>query len=72
MLALGVANLVHPTTTTLFPYAIGDNGLKRHRGLLKSPIQKHNHLNDKATKHLNCDPRVGLKFLLCNNLKFLL
>jgi hypothetical protein len=51
MLAWGVANLVHPTTTTLFPYVAGDNGSKRRRRLFESPFQKHNHLNDKATKH---------------------
>jgi hypothetical protein len=32
LLTCGVANLAHLTTITLFPYAIGDNTLKRHRG----------------------------------------
>jgi hypothetical protein len=30
MLAWGVTNLAHLITTTLFPYAIVDNALKRH------------------------------------------
>jgi hypothetical protein len=47
MLVQGVANLAHLTTTTLFPYTISDNALKRHKGLQEPPAQKHNHLKDK-------------------------
>ncbi len=51
MLMQGVANLAHLATTILFPYTIGDNALKRHRGLLKPPTHKHNHLKDRTRKH---------------------
>jgi hypothetical protein len=50
MLAL-VVNLAHLATTILFPYAIGDNALKRYKGLLESLAQKQNHLNDRTTRH---------------------
>jgi len=66
MLAWGVANLAHLTTTTLFPCAIGDNALKRHKRLLESLAQKHNHLKDKTIKHrriLNVVPQVGVNFV---------
>jgi hypothetical protein len=36
MLVHGIAKSTHPNTTTLFPYAAGDNALKSHRGLLES------------------------------------
>jgi hypothetical protein len=39
MLTRGVANLAHPTTITLFPYATSDNALKRHRRLLE-PLEE--------------------------------
>jgi len=66
MLARGVANLAHLTTTTLFPYAIVTNALKRHKRLLESLAQKHNHLKDKTIKHkriLNVVPQCGVNFM---------
>jgi hypothetical protein len=36
MLVHGVAKSTHLNTTTSFPYAVGDNALKSHRGLLES------------------------------------
>jgi hypothetical protein len=51
MLTQGVANLAHPATTTLFPYIIGDNAFKRHKGLLEPPAQKHIHLKYRTTRH---------------------
>jgi hypothetical protein len=39
MLGQGVANLAHPTTITLFPYATSDNAWKRHKGLLE-PLEE--------------------------------
>jgi hypothetical protein len=47
MLVQGVANLTHLATTTLFPYTISDNALKRHKGLQETLAKKHNHLKDK-------------------------
>jgi len=44
ILVRGVPKLAHLDTTTLFPYATSDNGLKSQRRLLESPNQKHNHL----------------------------
>jgi hypothetical protein len=58
-------NLAHLVTTILFPYVIGDNALKRHRGLLEFLTQKHNHLKDTITKHrhvLNVVPQGGVNF----------
>jgi hypothetical protein len=66
MLMQGVANLTHLTTITLFPYATCDNALKRRKGLLESLAQKHNHLKDKATRHmriLNVVPQGGVNFM---------
>ncbi len=51
ILVWGVPKLAHLDTTTLFPYATSDNGLKSQRRLLESPTQKHNHLKDKTTRH---------------------
>jgi hypothetical protein len=39
MLTCGVANLAHPTTITLFPYATNDNALKRYKRLLE-PLEE--------------------------------
>jgi hypothetical protein len=37
ILVQGVPKLARLDTTTLFPYATGDNGLKSQKGLLESP-----------------------------------
>jgi hypothetical protein len=39
MLTGGVANLAHPTTITLFPYATNDNALKRYKRLFE-PLEE--------------------------------
>jgi hypothetical protein len=49
--SIGCCQLGTSASATFFPYTIGDNELKRHRGLLESPTQKHNHLKDKIINH---------------------
>jgi hypothetical protein len=52
MIAKGVIGLNHLDTTPLFPSIIGDNALKRHKGMLEFPAQKQNPLKDRGTKYI--------------------
>ncbi len=49
ILVWGVPKLANLDTTTLFPYATSDNGLKSQKNCL-NPLPK-NHLKDKTTRH---------------------
>jgi len=52
MIARGIGNLEHPNINPLFPFALGDNTLRRHRGILEPYVQKYHHLKDRTTKHM--------------------
>jgi hypothetical protein len=52
MIARSVVGLDHPNTTPLFPSIVGDNALKRHKGMLEFLAQKQNPLKNQATKYI--------------------
>jgi hypothetical protein len=49
MLAQGLAGLEHSNDQHLFPMNLGDNSLKRHRGVLEHRGANFHNLKDKPT-----------------------
>jgi hypothetical protein len=49
----GIVGIEHPNFTLWFLATNGDNSLKRHKGLLKRPAPKGNHVRDKARKFIH-------------------
>jgi len=53
MLAQGLAGLRHSNDQHLFPMNLGDNSLKRHKGVLEPRGANFHNLKDKATKFIH-------------------
>jgi hypothetical protein len=66
MLTWGVANLAHPTTITLFPYATSDNALKRHRRLLEPLEEICKSMTPSMTDFVVIPDIYDLEALSCN------
>ncbi len=41
-----------PRLDFMFPFALSDSTLRRHRQILEPHVQKQNHLKDRTTKHM--------------------
>jgi hypothetical protein len=52
MLAQGLVGLEHPNYCHLFPMNLGDNILKRHRGVLEPRSAISHNLKEKTTKFI--------------------
>jgi hypothetical protein len=52
MLAQGLVGLEHSNDQHFFPMNLGDNSLKRHRGVLEPKGVNFHNLKDKATRFI--------------------
>jgi hypothetical protein len=53
MLTQGIVSLEHLNAKPMFPIVLGDNSLKRHKGMFEINVPKNNQLKDKTTKYIH-------------------